>query len=256
LLLTNKDRLSGKLKSLSGESLELTMDAGAVKLPVSRVEAIVFGSTRSSPPKIRSESQRGQIAVGFHDGSLLYAQSVTANDKNLLLVTAGGLNFEGGNVSDITFLQSLGGKFVYLSDLEPADYRHVPYLSIEWPYQRDISVMGEPLVAAGKRYLKGIGMHSAARLTYRLEGKYRRFDAAVAVDDSADDRGSVNFGAYVLRDGQWKEASTSGIVRGGEEPRPISVDVSEADGLTLTVDFADRGDELDRADWLDARLVQ
>jgi endo-alpha-N-acetylgalactosaminidase len=159
-------------------------------------------------------------------------------------------------VNDITFLQSPGGEFVYLSDLEPADYRHVPYLSLEWPYHRDANVLGQPLAVHGKRYLKGIGMHSAARITYRLEGKYRRFDAAVAVDDSADDRGSVNFGAYVLRDGQWKEASTSGIVRGGEEPRPISVDVSGADGITLTVDFADRGDELDRANWLDARLVQ
>jgi alpha-galactosidase len=99
-------------------------------------------------------------------------------------------------------------------------------------------------------------MHSAARLTYRLEGKYRRFDAAVAVDDSAHRRGSVTFGAYVLRDGQWKEASASGIVQGGEEPRPISVDVSGANGLMLTVDFADRGDELDRANWLDARLIQ
>jgi hypothetical protein len=256
VLLTNKDRLSGKLKSLSGESLDLTLDAGAVKLPLSRVEAIVFGSTRDRRAKTRSESRRGQIAVGFRDGSLLYAQSVAANDKNSLLVTAGGLHLEGGNVNDITFLQSPGGEFVYLSDLEPADYRHVPYLSIEWPYHRDANILGEPLAVHGKRYLKGIGMHSAARLTYRLEGKYRRFDAAVAVDDSAHRRGSVTFGAYVLRDGQWKEASASGIVRGGEEPRPISVDVSGANGLMLTVDFADRGDELDRANWLDARLIQ
>jgi hypothetical protein len=26
--------------------------------------------------------------------------------------------------------------------------------------------------------------------------------------------------------------------------------------LTLTVDFADRGDELDHTDWLDARLIR
>ena len=62
-------------------------------------------------------------------------------------------------------------------------------------------MLGEPLVVGGKRYLKGIGMHSAARLTYRLDGKYQRFDAAVAIDDSADGRGSVTFGVYVLRDG-------------------------------------------------------
>jgi hypothetical protein len=132
----------------------------------------------------------------------------------------------------------------------------VPYLSIEWPYRRDRNVMGDPLSVGGKRYMKGIGMHSAARLTFRLDGDYRRFDAAVAIDDSAGKRGSVTFGVYVLRDGAWAEAFTSGTVRGGEAPRPVSVDLTGAQGLTLTVDYADRGDELDRANWLDARLVK
>jgi hypothetical protein len=104
--------------------------------------------------------------------------------------------------------------------------------------------------------LKGIGMHSASRLTYRLEGNYRRFDAAAAIDDSTDGRGSVTFGVYVLRDEKWQEAYQSSIVRGGDAPVPVSVDVSGAAGLTLTVDYADRGDELDRVVWLDARLIK
>jgi hypothetical protein len=99
-------------------------------------------------------------------------------------------------------------------------------------------------------------MHSAARLTYRLDGGYRRFDAAVAIDDSANEKGSVVLGVYVLRDGGWQTAFTSEIVRGGQEPLHVSVDVAGAQGLTLTVDYADRGDELDHADWLDARLVE
>jgi hypothetical protein len=143
-----------------------------------------------------------------------------------------------------------------LSDLEAANYRHVPYLSVEWPYKRDRNVDGNPLVAGGRRYLKGIGMHSASRLTYRLEGNYRRFDAAAAIDDSTDGRGSVTFGVYVLRDEKWQEAYQSSIVRGGDAPVPVSVDVSGAAGLTLTVDYADRGDELDRVVWLDARLIK
>jgi hypothetical protein len=99
-------------------------------------------------------------------------------------------------------------------------------------------------------------MHSAARLTYRLDGKYRRFEAAAAIDDSAARRGSVTFGVYLLRDDKWEEAYKSGIVRGGEAPQSISVDVSGAQGLTLMVDYAERGDELDHADWLDARLIE
>jgi hypothetical protein len=163
----------------------------------------------------------------------------------------------GGNAADLVAVQGIGGeRFVYLSDIEPASYRHVPYLNLEWPYREDRNVLGATLKAGGEQYLKGLGMHSAARLTYRLDGKYQRFDAAAALDDSSQGRGSVTFGVYVLRDGKWKQAATSDTVRGGDAPEPVSVDVRGAEMLTLTVDFADRGDELDHADWLDARLVK
>jgi hypothetical protein len=47
---------------------------------------------------------------------------------------------------------------------------------------------------------------------------------------------------------------TSEVIRGGDAPVPISVPLGDAKGLALVVDYADRGDELDHADWLDARL--
>jgi hypothetical protein len=127
---------------------------------------------------------------------------------------------------------------------------------VKWPFTRDRNVLGEPIAVRGKRYSKGIGMHSAARLTYRLDGDYRRFDSSAAIDDSAKGRGSVTFGVYTLRDGKWGEAFKSWIVRGSDAPQPVSVDLRGAKGITLTVDFADRGDELDHAVWLDARLVR
>jgi hypothetical protein len=254
VLLTNKDRVMGTLTSLSGGSLTLETAAGPVKLSLSRVEAVVLGKkeTGSSPS---SGPEPARFVVGTRDGSMVYANVITG-DKDGLSIEANGLALASGSLDDVTLLQSLGGRFKYLSDLEPDGFRHVPYLSIEWPYRRDRNVIGDPLSVGGKRYMKGIGMHSAARLTFRLDGNYRRFDAAVAIDDSAGKRGSVTFGVYVLRDGAWAEAFTSGTVRGGEAPRPVSVDLTGAQGLTLTVDYADRGDELDRANWLDARLVK
>jgi hypothetical protein len=214
------------------------------------VEAVGLSSRQSSV-----FSRQSQYAVGLRDGTLIYAANVVADQKQLKIGVDDSITLTGGNVSDIVFLQSLHGPIVYLSDLEPVDYRHVPYLSLEWPYQRDRNVLGRPLVVDGERYLKGIGMHSASRITYRLDGKYERYDAAIAIDDSAKGGGSVTFGVYLLRDGKLSEAYKSGIVRGGDGPQAVSVDVTGAQGLTLTVDFADRGDELDRADWLDARLV-
>ena len=52
-----------------------------------------------------------------------------------------------------------------------------------------------------------------------------------------------------------REAYKSPPIRGGMPPTPLSVDVRGGKRLSLIVDFGERGDELDHADWLDARLV-
>jgi hypothetical protein len=248
--LMNGDRLTGKLTELDRGSLAIETRGGVVKLPLTRVEAISFGGRT-----IKAHDEQ-KFAIGLRDGSLVYATAIRADEKSDAIELANGVKVKGGAADDIVAIQSLGGPSTYLSDLEGADYRGVPYLSVKWPFTRDRNVLGEPIVVRGRRYLKGIGMHSAARLTYRLDGDYRRFDSAIAVDDSAKGRGSVTFGVYTLRDGKWGEAYKSEIVRGGEEPQNVSVDLRGAKGLTLTVDFADRGDELDHAVWLDARLVR
>ncbi len=257
LLLSNQDRVTGRLRKLAGGSLDIDVDGRETSLPLSRVAAVALAKSEVPGGSARPRPHAPRTIVGMRDGSLLYAAKVTGTAANLSLELAGGEKLTGGNVDDVVALVGLGGgTFVYLSDLEPADYKHVPYLSIVWPYRRDRNVLGGPLMVGGNRYSKGIGMHSAARLTYRLDGKYKRFDASAALDDSSEGRGSVTFGVYLLRDGQWKQAATSDTLRGGDPPEPVSVDVRGAEMITLTVDFADRGDELDHADWLDARLVK
>ena len=100
-------------------------------------------------------------------------------------------------------------------------------------------------------------MHSPSRLTYELDQAYRRFDALVAIDDEANKQGSVVFRVFVDDgSGKWQERAASEVVRGGQPARAISVDLAGAKRISLLVDFADRGDELDHADWLNARLVR
>ena len=259
VLLANQDRLTGSIKELPGGSITVATAGGDAKLPISRVEAVIFAmpkmaASAGGSAETLPRSAGAQLVVGMRDGSLLYAAHVVADAQRAQLELAGGTRLTGSSVDEVVSLQSLGGRFVYLSDLEPADYRQVPYLDIQWPYKRDRNVLGDPLMVGGKRYLKGLGMHSAARLTYKLERQYKRFDAEVAIDDSAGGRGSVVFAVYVLRDAKWQPAYTSDVVRGGDAPKNVSVDLTGADAMTLVVDYADRGDELDYADWLGARL--
>ena len=46
VLLTNQDRVSGKLTKLAGGSLTIDVDGRETKLPLSRVAAVVFAKAR------------------------------------------------------------------------------------------------------------------------------------------------------------------------------------------------------------------
>jgi hypothetical protein len=94
-------------------------------------------------------------------------------------------------------------------------------------------------------------------VAYEVREGDRRFQAEAALDEHAGLRGSVTF-RVLLEDtqGQWQRAYESPVVRGATDPLPISVDVRGVRRLALIVDFADGGDVLDHANWLNARFVR
>jgi hypothetical protein len=136
------------------------------------------------------------------------------------------------------------------------DYLHIPYLSVRWQYGRNRNLLGDRLCVQDNEYAKGLAMHSTSRLAYSLDERDLRFDALLAVDDSAGQGGSVVFRVFLDRAGGWRSVFESPTIHGGDEPRPCSVDLTGASRIALVVDFADRADELDHADWLDARIVR
>ncbi len=261
--LTNGDVLSGRVsriasQSSAGEAVVVFLLAGEtqpVELPTKRVAGIRWGG---DGPDI----SRGELAVGLRDGSYLVVQTLKTKGDRFSTKLACGITFSG-DVRDVVHLQSVGSQVTYLSDVEAVDYRHRPYLDIAWPYQRDRNVLGGPLVVGGHTYAKGIGMVTAARLTYRVPPQVERFAAEVAVDEIAAEiaveggaagRGSVVFRVYLLRENDWQQAFASPVVRGGGKPLAVSVNLAGAKEIALVTDYADRGDELDYADWLDARF--
>ncbi len=85
MLLTNSDRVVGELTALSGGSLELSTAGGVVKLPLSRVEAVVLGNSRQ-PSAV---GRQLRVVVGTSDGTVLKASRVIANDKTLSVELGG-----------------------------------------------------------------------------------------------------------------------------------------------------------------------
>src|SRR5438067_3998743 len=92
------------------------------------------------------------------------------------------------------------GKAVYLSDLEPSKYEYTPYLGVSWPYVKDGSVAGRELRLPGGTYDKGLGLHAHSRLSYKLGGKYRFFEALVGLDAQTGKSGRAQI--QVLLDGK------------------------------------------------------
>jgi hypothetical protein len=94
-------------------------------------------------------------------------------------------------------------------------------------------------------------------LAYEFSEEFRRLEAELAIDALAGERGSAICRVYVDRgDGAWQPSYTSPVIRGGENPLPLSLDLRGVKRLALIVEFADRGDECDYLDVLNARLIR
>ncbi|MCD4727418.1 MAG: NPCBM/NEW2 domain-containing protein [Pirellulales bacterium] len=291
-LLKNGDELTGPLIGIADNVVRLQTGVGTVEIPTNRITAIILPT--KPRPLVAPVGKHLRTWVGLSDGSRLLAARL-AIEGGSAAIDAAGRTWKT-SAENIVFLQPLGGRAVYLSDLKPVEYRQAPYLDLPWPYHADRNATGGRLRSGGQLYLKGIGVHSASRLVFsplplgegpgvraakqsdspllpgekpgtgkknspllpgegpgvRAAGAPKRFQALVGIDDSTDGRGSVRF--RVLVDG--RERYVSPILRGGDPPVPVLVELTGAKRLELVVDYADRADVLDHADWLDARLVR
>lgn len=251
LLLRNGDELAGTIIGWEDDAIEIVAGGRTTQIEVGQVAGVSFNpalAQKLDPPPRR-------VAIGFADGTLILAQqlSTVGNDLQITALLANTLSVK---LDQVTFVQPFGFGAVYLSEMEAAGYKHVPFLDLGWDYRRDANVAGGPLVAGGREYLKGLGMHSPARITYRLNGEFSRFQASLAIDGSTGNRGSVTCRVYIDDGGgAWKPVFTSNVIRGGQPPTAVNVDISGARQISLLVDHADRGDQLDHLNWLDARVV-
>ena len=125
-------------------------------------------------------------------------------------------------------------------------------MKIGWGHpQAGKSVDGNPLKIGNKSYTDGIGSHAEGDLSLVLDGKADSLTADVGVDAEVGDKGSVEF--VVLTDG--KEAFRSGVLKGGDAPRPVKIPLAGIRRLDLQVLDAGDGVAYDHADWADVRIT-
>jgi len=126
-------------------------------------------------------------------------------------------------------------------------------MTIGWQQpQAGKSVEGNPLKLKGQVFTHGVGTHARSEFLVDLKGVATRFTTTVGVDDEkADSPATITFEVWV----DAKKVVDTGVMRGGEAPKQIDVDLTGAKRLLLVVGDAGDGISHDHADWADAMIV-
>ena len=250
VLLRNGDVLEGVLARLDGKELVIEVGRKKVAVALGRVAVVALSSDIAANLRPRGPHAR----LVLNDGTRLLLKEAACADGETLT----GLSAFSAAVrlplTQVAALDYRQGRAIYLSDLKPARYDFTPYLGVRWPLVIDGSVAGHDLRVGGGVYDKGLGMHSASRVSYSLPPGCQRFEALVGLDDRSGRQGSV--GLRVLVDGKERELGLKGDLTRSRGPVRLRLDVSGARELTLAVDFGAGGDVADHVNWAEARLVR
>lgn len=217
-----------------------------------REQAQWYGARAFSSVQLRGGLDREEPAA-----CTLWTRSADRVGVALGRCTEAGVEvtFETGAATTVRWLDVACVVFdhgvTHLSSLEPEEvvergYSGAPVLR----WQRDRSVVGDELIAQGRAYGRGLGVHSMSRLTYVVPAGATHFRARVAFDDSAAALPlRARAAARVLRDG--RQVFEAPDLEPGQPPRDVGLQVVEpGEKITLEVDYGDGRDLGDRVDWL------
>ncbi len=254
-LLANGDRLRGTVVALDRQRLQIRLASGEVSVPLPRIKLVALDPKLFPPPPPPGSRAAW---LGLFDGSILPVSNLLLGGEEVRCRLLGiqPLRFRQ---RELVWIQPRHEHAPFLSDRKPDQFRHVPLLRSRWPLQRDRNVGGGLLRAGGRRWLKGLGMHSLSQATYLLKRPAQRLLAYAAVDDQAGPRGAVVFRVITFHrtsSGVEKRiAFTTPVIRRGDPPRLVNVPLKDAAAVSLVVQYGPGGDQHDWADWLAPVLV-
>jgi hypothetical protein len=250
--LKNGDQLQGNLLRLDPQTAVIEVERSEVKVDRAKIAFVAFSNDVP-----RSQKPAGSYGlVVLANGGRLGVTSVQADGKMLAAKTLFGATLKVP-LAQVAALDIFQGRAVYLSDLKPKAYQYAPFLDAKEPpfsWTADQSVAGDDLKLGASTFVKGLGMHSESRISYALDGAYRRFEAVVGLDASADRRAQVRI--KMLVDGKPRAWGWDKELTANTGPKEVRVDVSGARELTLIVEHGQVPFVQGRVGWGDARLVK
>jgi len=210
-----------------------------------------------APPQ---ETVKNPTQLITQDNSRITARNFTIINQSITLTTLDNQTFRVllDKLKAICFQNP---QCTYLSDLEPVEVKeYYPIMSKElamipflWNYQKNKSVYNHRDISLHKQsYYKGLGVHADCELTYRLDGAYQKFFAAIGLDDESGPGGSVQFLVYADN----KPIYKSNVFKWQTPAEPVALDIVGVKELKLVVNDAGDGLTMDRAAWASARVIK
>ncbi|MEK7415812.1 MAG: NPCBM/NEW2 domain-containing protein [Planctomycetota bacterium] len=232
--------LPGTVKGLADGKLLFHSSMGDDQLPLDQVLAL-----RLNQPSKRLTGLRLRAAMVTDQAPL----DVMLKAEGLVLAAAPTVRLDPAIVRGLEFRVE-GGRRIYLSDL-PVTAVEEGMFGVVWPRTVDAAIGGAPLILGGRRYHKGLVVHSVATLTWSLTGAYTRLRAQVGISDGVAPDGDCV--AVFVGDGKelWRNR-----VRGNEAPRALDLDLTGVASLTLRVEAGERFDIGDHLALADAQVIK
>lgn len=252
LIIVRKDDKLDFVAGVSGEidaaNVKFLLDGEEVPVKREKAYGLVF-------PTVPVTGKVQSIVDLLGDQRLQARQLTLQGDKAQVVLTSGlSLSVPVTQLRTIDF--SLG-KIQQLSSLKPVEVQFTPYFEDVpgyYNYQKNNGPLRTPISIGGQLFAKGLSVHSKTKLTFRLPGEYRRFQATVGIDDQSDDTGLM--GDVVLKISGDDKVLFEAPVKGPDEPKKVDLDITGVRDLQILVDY---GGDLDTADWLsmgDAKILK
>jgi len=246
------DFLEGLVQNITADVVQFEFNDQVIDVNRAKLAGVVYyhPSGRELPDPV--------CKIDDEFSSAFMAKSLQTEADSVQLTTVAGakLSFPLDSVTRFDFSS---GKIAYLSDLEPDRADWTAFFDpgplsenlTRWNlHRRDKNFDGGELKLHGKKYSKGLAIHSRTLLAYRLSGKYTQFLAKAGIDESVGEAGHVEL---VIR-GDGAELFRGPISGKDEQPTELNLDVTDVRRLTILVDFGEGGDIADHLDLCDARV--
>lgn len=210
------------------------------------VRAILLAQVTTRPA-----SRGGMLLV--RDGSRLAFTSIALRAGKLSLKVPSLLGTVQIDRKVIASIRFVSQRVTNLADMKPSAVKQYGFFDKGFPYRLNRSVAGGALRLGGRVYRTGLGLHSYAKLTYKLDGAYTSFVAVVGIDESVHPNGNAQL--TFLGDG--KELIPKLRLTGKDKPQTVRMKLKGVRQFTIQVGFgADGLDVSDHVNVAAARLIK